>query len=244
MEMKKENDIMRYNLQFAMNGGDLQKMDGKEKLKAFLDMTPDQPDSFKTPQINNDFEQDSEFQVASAAVKSFGEESGELRKPVDLSEVKSIIQLTKEKQSPLKEIDQSPVEFAIAKAMISEKLSQRSSAKKSLKEEEVFDKNSSARSMIMEKLVSLTSARVESVPEEFEAGNEFFEPSPLKNLQERSRKQLGLSSELEDKYIPKIRGGAPKHYVQKSKDISDPVVYADYMQACLERRATASYAQK
>ena len=46
MEMKKENDIMRYNLQFAMNGGDLQKMQGKEKLKAFLDMTPEVPDAF------------------------------------------------------------------------------------------------------------------------------------------------------------------------------------------------------
>lgn len=46
MEMKKENDIMRYNLQYAMNGGDLQKMDGKDKLKAFLDMTPDVPDAF------------------------------------------------------------------------------------------------------------------------------------------------------------------------------------------------------
>ena len=46
LEMKKENDIMRYNLQFAMNGGDLQKMEGKEKLKAFLDMTPDVTDAF------------------------------------------------------------------------------------------------------------------------------------------------------------------------------------------------------
>lgn len=103
--------------------------------------------------------------------------------------------------------------------MISEKLSQRSSAKKQQLESEIhFDKNASARSMLLEKLESVTSARVEKTvfPEEFEAGNEHFEPSPLKNLQERSRKQLGLggvSEYLEEKWIPKIRNGAPKHYV-------------------------------
>lgn len=92
MEMKKENDILRYNLQYAMNGGDLLKREDKDKLKAFLEMTPDQPDAYKTPKIDNDFERDSEFQVASAAVKSFGEESVELRKkpltPFKFSEVK------------------------------------------------------------------------------------------------------------------------------------------------------------
>ena len=61
MEMKKENDIMRYNLMYAINGGDLQKMEGKDKLKAFLDMTPDRPDMYKTPGIDNNFSRDSDF---------------------------------------------------------------------------------------------------------------------------------------------------------------------------------------
>ena len=68
-------------------------MEGKDKLKAFLDMTPDVPDAFKTPGIANDFERDSDFQAASAAVKSFGEESIELRKQA--SPVKMIIEKQK-----------------------------------------------------------------------------------------------------------------------------------------------------
>ena len=41
MEMKKENDLMKHNLQQALNGKDLSKMENKAQLKAVLDMTPD-----------------------------------------------------------------------------------------------------------------------------------------------------------------------------------------------------------
>lgn len=182
MEMKKENDIMRFNLQFALNGGDLNQIEGKDKLKAFLDMTPDQPDAYKTPKIDNQFERDSDFQAASAAVKSFHDESGELRKQVKPIEIKQIITSTKKKQASVLELSAkkttivsekkaevyvtpqktNPIDLGIAKAMISEKLSQRSSAKKILSEqEEYIDKNASARSLLMEKLEQMSSSRVE-----------------------------------------------------------------------------------
>ena len=68
-----------------------------------------------------------------------------------------------------------------------------------------------------------------------------FEPTPLKNLEERTRKQLNLAQFTDEKYKPRMRLGAPAHYtaMKQSQDISDPTVYADYMQSCLESRATA-----
>ena len=71
-----------------------------------------------------------------------------------------------------------------------------------------------------------------------------FEPTPLKDLEGRTRKQLNLSQYTDEKYKPKMRGGAPAHYtaMKLDKDLSNPVVYADYMQSCLESRATATFA--
>ena len=70
-----------------------------------------------------------------------------------------------------------------------------------------------------------------------------FEPTPLKNLEERTRKQLNLAQFTDEKYRPRMRLGAPAHYtaMKQSQDMSDPTVYADYMQSCLESRATASF---
>lgn len=40
-----------------------------------------------------------------------------------------------------------------------------------------------------------------------------------------------------------MRLGAPAHYIamKHSSDMSDPAVYADYMQSCLESKATTTF---
>lgn len=61
---------MKENLNIVMQGGDKSKLVGKSQLKEILE-TPGESAKFQTPQINNVFDLDSDFQVASAGVKGF-----------------------------------------------------------------------------------------------------------------------------------------------------------------------------
>ena len=69
---------MKENLNIVMQGGDKNKLVGKSQLKEILE-TPGDSAKYQTPQINNVFDLDSDFQVASAGVKGFtlGNETGE-----------------------------------------------------------------------------------------------------------------------------------------------------------------------
>ena len=67
MMMKKDNDVMRDNLEFLMNGGDPKKLE-QEQVEKLIGMSPDK---FKTPQADNVFDMHSEFQSDSAGIKRF-----------------------------------------------------------------------------------------------------------------------------------------------------------------------------
>ena len=67
MMMKKDNDSMRDNLEFLMNGGDPKKLE-QEQMEKLIGMSPDK---FRTPHIDNVFEIHSEFHSASAGIKGF-----------------------------------------------------------------------------------------------------------------------------------------------------------------------------
>ena len=63
--MKEENDAIKQSLQYVIKGGDPRDIEGLEQKIGIS------PESIKTPYINNQFEMDSSFQVASAGVKEF-----------------------------------------------------------------------------------------------------------------------------------------------------------------------------
>ena len=69
MMMKKESDLHKENIEFLNKGG-LQKDWDEKMLKKHFDPEVS-PDKFQSPRPDNVFEQHSEFQSASAAVKSF-----------------------------------------------------------------------------------------------------------------------------------------------------------------------------
>jgi hypothetical protein len=67
MMFKKDNDAMRENMVYLMQGGDPKKLEAEQIEK----LVGDSPERFKTPRIDNVFEAHSEFQSASAGIKGF-----------------------------------------------------------------------------------------------------------------------------------------------------------------------------
>ena len=67
MMMKKDNDVMRDNLEFLMSGGDPKKLE-QEQFEKLIGVSPDK---FKTPHADNVFDMHSEFQSDSAGIRNF-----------------------------------------------------------------------------------------------------------------------------------------------------------------------------
>ena len=57
MMMKKDNDTLRENLEYLMNGGDPKKLEDENLTK----LIGTSPEKFKTPHVDNVFEMHSEF---------------------------------------------------------------------------------------------------------------------------------------------------------------------------------------
>ena len=96
MMVKKDNDMMRENLEFLMSGGDPKKVEDEHLAKIM-----GSEGQFKTPQVDNVFEMHSEFQSASAGIKAF-DAGDQVTKGVELREFKAEIDLmhTKEDLAP------------------------------------------------------------------------------------------------------------------------------------------------
>jgi len=69
MAMKEDNDKMRDHLDFVVKGGDAKQLE-RRMVDGLFD-TAGGSANFQTPHIDNAFDQYSDFQAASAAVKSF-----------------------------------------------------------------------------------------------------------------------------------------------------------------------------
>jgi hypothetical protein len=54
--MKKENDYMKHNIAFVVNGGDPKQLDNSEMKYLINSGQPDPADPFKTPEVVNIFD--------------------------------------------------------------------------------------------------------------------------------------------------------------------------------------------
>ena len=69
MALHNENEQMKDHLDYVIKGGDPKKLE--RRMVDGLFNEADESQLFKTPQIDNQFDQYSEFQARSAGVKSF-----------------------------------------------------------------------------------------------------------------------------------------------------------------------------
>lgn len=77
MAMKQDNDKMKEHLDFVLKGGNAKELEQKMVSGMFGTGGGDTSANFKTPHVDNVFEVYSEFQAASAAVKSFNHDGGD-----------------------------------------------------------------------------------------------------------------------------------------------------------------------